>query len=61
MDNSFYSDREMYEGASNACVIFFLARVKSVPNFTLFRCEDELCRNFGLYRVILMAFELVKC
>ena len=51
----------MYERASNACVNFFLARVKSSPKFTLFYCKNELCRKFARCKVIFMAFKLVNC
>ena len=54
-------DGKTYERASNACVNFVLAWMKSVQNFTLFCCENELCRDFALCRVILMAFKLVNC
>ena len=37
----------MFQCASNAGVNFFLARVKFVPNFTLFCCKSELCRDFA--------------
>ena len=43
----------MYERASNACVYFFLPRVKSVPNFVL------LCHDFALCRLIFMT--IVNC
>ena len=49
-----------YKRASNACVNFFLAWVKYVPNFTLFCRESELCCDFALLGVILMAFNLVS-
>ena len=52
-------DGRKYERASNVCVKFFLARVKSVPNFTLFCCKNELCCDFVLCRVILITFKLV--
>ena len=38
-------DAKMYELVNNVCAHFFLARVKSVPNFTLFCCNNELCCN----------------
>ena len=50
-----------YEHASNACVNFLLARVKSVPNFTFFCCKNGLCRYFALWWEILMTFKLVNC
>ena len=50
----------MFQRASNAGVNFFLARVKCVPNFTLFCCNSELCRNFALFGVILKGFYLVN-
>ena len=50
----------MYKRARNACVNFFLAWVKYVPNFTLFCLESELCCNFALIGVIHMAFNLVN-
>ena len=53
-------DGKTYKRASNACVNFFLGRVKYVPNFTLFCRKSELCRNFALLGVILMAFNLVR-
>ena len=53
-------DGKTYGRASNACVSFFLARVKSLPNVTLFH-KNELCHNFALCRVILMVFRLVNC
>ena len=53
-------DGKTYKLASNACVKLFLAWVKSVPNFTLFCCERELCREFTLFWVILMAYNLVN-
>ena len=40
---------------------FFLALVKSVPNFMLFCRKNEFCCNFALFRIILMAFKLVNC
>ena len=43
-------DWKIYGSASNACVNFLLARVNSLPNFTLFH-KNELCRNFALCRV----------
>ena len=42
-------------------VQFFLAWVKSVPNFRLICRKNELCRNFARCMVILIAFELVNC
>ena len=54
-------DGKSYEHASNACVNFFLSRVKSVPNFTLFCRKNEVFRNFALCSVILMGFKMVKC
>ena len=54
-------DGKTYERASNACVNFFLALVKSVQNFTLFCRKNELCRYFVRFRVVLMAFKLVNC
>ena len=53
-------DGKTYERASNACINFFLAWVKSLPNFTLLCCKNELCRDFALCRVILMVFRLVN-
>ena len=41
-------DGKTYERASNACVNFFLVRVKYVPNFTVFCRESEKCCNFAL-------------
>ena len=43
----------MFQRASNAGVHFFLARVKFVPNFTLFYRKSELCRDFALLGGIL--------
>ena len=54
------SDGETYKGASNACVTFFLAWVKYVQNFMLFCCKSELCCDFALLGVVLMAFSLVN-
>ena len=42
-------DGKTFKRASNACVNFFLARVKSVPNFTVFCCKSEGCRNFAFF------------
>ena len=54
--------KKTYERASNAHVNFFLAHVKSVPNFTLFCRKNELCCDFAFCRVIhSMAFKLVNC
>ena len=39
--------KKTYKRASNACVNFFLARVKSVPNFTVF-CRSKECCNCAL-------------
>ena len=50
-------DGKTYEGASNACVNLFLARVKSVPNFTVFCWESEeyfLAIYYYLWRVMLL-------
>ena len=41
-------DVKTYKLASNACINFFLARVKYVQNFTLLCCKNELCCNFAL-------------
>ena len=41
-------DRKAYKHASNACVNFVLAWVKSVPNFMVFCREREECCNFAL-------------
>ena len=49
-----------YERASNACVDFFIVWVKSVTKSTLFCRKSELCRDFALFGVILMALKLVK-
>ena len=49
-------DGKTYKRTNNVCVNFFLARVKSVPNFTLFCRKSELCRDFALFGVILMAY-----
>ena len=38
-------DGKTYKRASNAHVIFFLAQVKSMPNFTFFCRKSERCRN----------------
>ena len=46
----------MYEVASNARVKLFIVLVKSVTNSTLFCWESELCSDFVLCGVILMAF-----
>ena len=54
------SDGKTYKGASNACVTFFLAWVKYVQNFMLFCCKSELCCDFALLGVVLMAFSLVN-
>ena len=48
------AEMEKLELASNACVHFFLARVKSVPNFKLLFTENELCCDFAPSRVILI-------
>ena len=48
------------ERVSNACVNFFIVWVKFVINSTLFCGESELCCNFVLFWVILMAFNLVN-
>ena len=40
---------KIYERASNVCVNFFLAQVKSVSNFTVFCCKGEECCNFALF------------
>ena len=53
-------DGKMCESAKNACVNFFLGRVKSVPNLTLFSRKNELCCNFARRKVILMALNLVN-
>ena len=53
-------DGKTYERASNARVNFFLAGVKSLPNFMLFYCKNELYCNFALFRVILLVFRLVN-
>ena len=53
-------DGKTYKRASNACVNFFLAWVKSLPNLTLFCCKSYLCRNITLLGVKLMAFNLVN-
>ena len=50
----------MYKRASNPGAIFFLALVKYVSNFTLFSRESELCCDFALLGVVLMAFNLVN-
>ena len=39
---------------------FVVAWVKYVPNFRLFCCKSDLCREFALLVVILMAFNLVN-
>ena len=51
-------DGKMFQRASNAGVNFFLARVKFVPNFTLFCHKSELCRDFALFGVTLKAVNL---
>ena len=53
--------RKTYECASNSCVIFFLAWVKSVRNFTLFCHKNELYCSFAACRAITMAFKFVNC
>ena len=53
-------DGKMYKLASNAGVNFFVARVKSVQNFTLFCHKSELCCYFALFGVTLMDFNLVN-
>ena len=53
-------DGKTFQRASNAGVNFFLAGVKCVPNFTLFCCKSELCRDFALFGVILKGFYLVN-
>ena len=53
-------DGKTFQRASNAGVNFFLARVKWVPNFTLFCCKSELCCDFALFLVILKGFYLVN-
>ena len=42
-------DGKTYKRASYACVNFFLGFVKYVPNFTLFCCKSELCRDFSFF------------
>ena len=49
---AWHRDGKTYQHGNNVGVIFVLARVKSVPNFTLFCCENELCRNFAIFVVI---------
>ena len=51
-------DGKMFQRASNAGLHFFLARVKFVPNFTLFCCKNELCCDFALFGVTLKALNL---
>ena len=41
-------DGKTYGCTSNACVKFCLARVKSVPHFTVFCRKSKECFNFGL-------------
>ena len=53
-------DVKMYKRANNACVNFFLAWVKYVPNCRLFCRKSELCCDFTLFGVIIMAFNLVN-
>ena len=53
-------DGKTYERASNACVKMFIVWVKSVTNSTLFGRESELCCDFALFGVILMAFNKVN-
>ena len=55
-----YRDRETFWRANNAGVHFFLARVKCVPNVTLFCCKSELYCNFVLFGVIIKGFYLVN-
>ena len=42
-------DGKTYKRASNACVIFFFALVKSVPSLKLFCRQSELCHGFALF------------
>ena len=49
-------DGKMYKRASDACVNFFQAWVKYVPNFTLFGRKSELSCNFELLVVITYGF-----
>ena len=55
-----YRDGKTYECASNARVNFFIVWVKSVTSFTLFCRKWELCCDFALFGVILIAFNSVK-
>ena len=50
-------DGKMFQHAG---LIFFLARVKFVPNFTLFCRKSELCRDFALFGVTLKTVNLKK-
>ena len=47
-------DGKTYKGANNACVNFFLALLKFVPNFALFCHESELYCRFALFGKILV-------
>ena len=51
-----FNPSDTFKRASKACVIYFLALVKYVPNFTLFCRESELCCNFSILGVIFLAF-----
>ena len=51
-------DGKMFQRASYAGVNFSLVQVKCVPNFTLFCCKSELCRDFALFGVTLKAVNL---
>ena len=51
-------DRKTFQRASNAGAFFFLARVKFVPNFTLFCRKSELGCNFALFGLTLKAVNL---
>ena len=46
-----------YKRASNACVIFFLSRVKSVLNITVFCCKSEKCCNFAFLLYFLAFYD----
>ena len=48
-----------FQRGSNAGVNFFLAQVKCGPNFTLFCCKSELCRDFTLFWVTRKGFYFV--
>ena len=46
------------QACSIACVKCFLSGVKFEPNFTLFCCKSELCRDLALFVIVLKAVHL---